>query len=221
MRALFCAAALLLCVVPGCSETRTPSYTVTIVYRFDGSPSETAFREMMDETRALLGPASLRPEWRNRAEVTGSDSFEKLVVVDFHGSCRPGPVDSISKQDQSKQDQPLGRTQVVDGEVLPFVEVECGRVQAFLHSSLWGGQNQNSDLALGRALARVLAHELYHVLAGTTAHSGSGIAKPALSGRDLSSSHLEFAPSDLELMKPEHERPVAVRVARRELRFVP
>jgi hypothetical protein len=221
MRALFCAAALFLCVVPGYSETRTPSYTVTIVYRFDGSPSETAFREMRDETRALMGPASLRPEWRDRAEVTRSDSFENLVVVDFHGRCRTGPFDSILKQDQLKQDQPLGRTQVVDGQVLPFIEVECGRVQAFLHSTLWGGQNQNSDVTLGRALGRVLAHELYHVLADTTSHSANGIAKPALSWRDLSSSHLEFAPSDVELMKPEHERPVAVRVARRELRFVP
>jgi hypothetical protein len=215
MRALFCAAALTLCVVPGgYSETRTPSFPVTIVYRFDGPTSAVAFGEMEDEIQAVMGSTSLRPEWRNRAEVTSSDRFEKLVVVDFHGRCRTGPGGSMGKEDQ-----PLGWAQVADGKVLPFIEIECGRVQASLPSTLWR-QNQTSDLTLGRALARVLAHELYHVLAGTTSHSRSGIAKPALSGYDLTSSRLVFTPAEVDRMMSAQEPPSVVRVARGGPEFV-
>jgi hypothetical protein len=215
MRALFCAAAFVLSLVPAFCETVTPSSPVTIVYRFTGPTPEFVLQGIKDEIRVLMGPSSLRLEWQNRAEVTSSDTFENLVVVDFHGRCSTGPSDPVASQDQT-----LGRAQVVDGEVLPFVEIECGRVQAFLHSALWR-QNQNSDLAFGRALARVLAHELYHVLAGTTSHSRSGIAKPELSGNDLISNRLEFEPSDVDRMKSPQERSLPVRLARRDLRFVP
>lgn len=215
MRALFCAAAFVWCLVPGLSETVRPSPPVTIVYSFAGPTPEFVLQEIKDEIRVLLGPSSLWPEWRNRTDVTSSDRFENLVVVDFHGRCRTGPDDSVSKEDQ-----PLGRARIVDGEVLPFIEIECGRVRASLHAALLR-QNQNSDLTLGRALARVLAHELYHVLAGTTSHSRTGIAKPALSESDLISNRLEFTPSDMDRMMSPQERPSPVRLARRELGFVP
>jgi hypothetical protein len=109
---------------------------------------------------------------------------------------------------------------VVDGEIRPFIDIQCDRVQASLNSVLWR-QDQNSSVALGRALARVLAHELYHVLAGTAAHSRTGIAKPALSGTDLASQRLEFTPSDVELMKSPHERLPSARLMRGSLEFLP
>jgi hypothetical protein len=216
MRALFCAAIFVLCLVPALAETRTPTSPVTIVYRFDGPTPDFVLQEIKEEVRVLMEPASLRPNWRNRAGLTSSESFENLVVVDFHGRCRTGPGDSVSREDQ-----PLGRAQVVDGQVLPFVEIECGRVQSFLRSSLSGGREQNPDVVLGRALARVLAHELYHVLAGTTSHSRSGIAKPALSGTDLSSLRFDFAPSDLDRMKSPSDQPLAGHVSGGALGFVP
>jgi len=77
-----------MCLVPGASQTKTPSSSLAILFRFDGSTSEVGFQEMRRQLQFLMGPSHVQPEWRNRASVTASDSFDRLVVVDFHGQCR-------------------------------------------------------------------------------------------------------------------------------------
>jgi len=216
MRALFCAIAVLLCVVAGSSHAKTPSSPLAILFRFDGLTSEAGFQEMRRELRVLMAPSNVQPEWRDRATISTSDSFDHLVVVDFHGQCRMEPGYALSEEDQ-----PLGWTHVADGEVLPYAHIQCDRVRASLNSALWGGRNQLSDLTLGRALALVLAHELYHILARTTSHARDGIAKPALSGAELASSRLAFTRADLDLMRSPREQPPAPPVAGSGLKFVP
>jgi hypothetical protein len=216
MRALFCATASLVSLVPGFSQTKTPSSPLTILFRFDGTASDAGFQEMRHELQALMAPSNIQPEWRERATITASDSFESVVVVDFHGQCRMGADFAASQGDQ-----PLGWTRVIDGETLPFADVHCDRVRASLHSALSGSRNQHSDVALGRALALVLAHELYHVLARTTSHAREGIAKRALSGAELASRRLSFTRADLDLMKSPRERAAAPLVAGEVLEFVP
>ena len=95
---------------------------------------------------------------------------------------------------------PLAFTHSSDGHILPFSEVECDRVRASIHSAT--GRRPLSDLVMGRALARVLAHELYHVLARTSAHAHVGLTKPSLSGLELTSERLELSPSDLHRIQP-------------------
>lgn len=216
MRALFCATGLLVCLVPGFSQTKAPLSPLTILFRFDGPASEVGFQEMRHELRALMAPSRVQVEWRNRASVTASDSFDRLVVVDFHGQCSMGAGYAVSGEDQ-----PLGWTHVADGKILPFADVQCDRIRASLHSALSGSRNQHSDVALGRALALVLAHELYHILARTTAHAQGGIAKRALSGAELASSRLAFTRADLDLMKAPRELAEAPLVTREALEFVP
>jgi len=215
MRALFCATALLLCLVPGFSQTKTPSFPLTILFRFDGPTSDAGFQEMRRELRLLLAPSNVQLHWRDRTTITASDSFDRLVVVDFHGQCRMETGYALLEEDQ-----PLGWTHVMDGEILPFADVQCDRVRASLHSARWGSPNQHSDLTLGRALARVLAHELYHILAHTTSHAPGGIAKRALSGDELASSRLTFTRADLDLMKSPRQDPAPL-LADRDLELVP
>jgi hypothetical protein len=50
----------------------------------------------------------------------------------------------------------------------------------------------NLDALYGRALARVLAHELFHVLAQTPHHAESGVAQSAVTGRSLLGFRFEF-----------------------------
>jgi hypothetical protein len=217
MRALFCATVLLVPVVPGFSQTKTPPSRVAILYRFDGPSSEAGFEEMRRELRVLMGPSNVQPEWRDRATITASDSFENIVVVDFHGQCRMGAGYALAQEDQ-----PLGWTHVMDGEILPFADIHCDRVRASLDSALSGGRNRHSDLTLGRALALVLAHELYHILARTTSHAQDGIAKRALSGAELASRRLAFTGAELDLMKsPREQAPTPLLIGRGDLEFVP
>jgi hypothetical protein len=195
MRALSCAIALIVCYLTAFAEAKTSSSPLAIVFRFDGPYSQAAFQEMDRELTSLMEPSAVRPEWHDRRDITPSDSFQSLVMVNFHGRCRVEPAAALADGDK-----PLAWTHVVDGKVLPFSDVECDRVRASIHSA--NGMRQLSDLVLGRALARVLAHELYHVLARTSTHAGAGLAKRSLSGLELSSDRLELNPSDLNRMKP-------------------
>jgi hypothetical protein len=58
-----------------------------------------------------------------------------------------------------------------------------------------------ADLLFGRALGRVLAHELVHVLTGSEAHGREGVQRAALSGKDLISSALVLSPADLARLR--------------------
>lgn len=195
MRAPPRAIVLAVCLLPAFAETKTSSSPLAILFRFDGPYSRAAFREMERELTTLMEHAFVRLEWHDRKDITEADSFQNLVMVNFHGSCRAEPAPA-----RYDGEEPLAWTHVADGKVLPFSEVECDRVRASIHSA--SGMRPPSDLVLGRALARVLAHELYHVLARTSAHPSAGLAKRSLSGLELTADRLELSPPDLHRMQP-------------------
>jgi hypothetical protein len=58
------------------------------------------------------------------------------------------------------------------------------------------------NIVFGRALGRVVAHELYHILALTTEHAEAGVAKPSFSAQDLMSDRFSFNPASLERLRP-------------------
>jgi hypothetical protein len=49
----------------------------------------------------------------------------------------------------------------------------------------------------GRAMGRVLAHELYHMLANQREHVGSGVGKPSFSATDVLGESFAFEESAL------------------------
>ena len=187
MRATFCAIGCIFFAatsLPGQIRTSAP---VTLLYRFDHFHSQIAFEEMQRELETVMKPLGYAPDWRGVGNATVKDSFENLVMVDFRGRCLMEAADLPVQTNGAA----LAKTKVSDGTVLPFSEVECDQVRASLHS-VWGTRAQQSDLALGRALGKVLAHELYHVLLRTTAHSSDGIEKKSLSQAELVSDQLQF-----------------------------
>ena len=54
-----------------------------------------------------------------------------------------------------------------------------------LFSTMWGEDFQHRDFLLGRALARIIAHELHHVLDNAVHHSQEGLAQPRLTAASL------------------------------------
>jgi hypothetical protein len=76
--------------------------------------------------------------------------------------------------------------------VLPFTWVDCSALSRFLGSGLANASRARRDNMFGRALARLAAHEFYHVLAQTSDHSVAGIAKASLSVADLETAHFAF-----------------------------
>ena len=89
-------------------------------------------------------------------------------------------------------------THISDGEVLPFSEVECDKVTSSIRPAISKARWEDRDSILGRALGRVLAHELYHMVTKTRLHAANGVTRSALSPAQLVSSELRMSMADLE-----------------------
>jgi hypothetical protein len=188
-------AVVLLGVVNAPAEPNDKSEPLTIVFRFDGSYSGKSLLEMKRELGTILQGSGIQIDWRDQSGVAATDSFANLVVVEFRGKCRMEPVPYLYDERG-----PLAFTYSTDGVVLPFSEIECDKVRSSLSTAMWGGDYKRSDMLFGRALARVLAHELYHVLAKTHSHAGKGIAEKTLSGAQLISERMQLNPAELQQM---------------------
>jgi hypothetical protein len=169
--------------------------SLTIVYRFAGPYSEKSVDEMKRELRTIMKDSGLEIDWRERGALTDSASFNNLVVVEFRGKCIMEPIPFLYDERG-----PLAFTHSTGDDVLPFSEVACDEVRSSVGKAMWGGDYSRSDMLFGRALARVVAHELYHVLARTRTHAESGVATRKLSGVQLVSDELRLIPSDLDRM---------------------
>ena len=151
--------------------------------------------EMHREMDKLMKQASIQVEWMQLSDFTPGTEVPDLVLVKFKGNCRIQPLPVILDERG-----PMAFTHTSDGEVLPFSEVLCDRVGVAAHSAMAGGEFGRRDELLGRALARVLAHELYHIKGKCSEHGHSGVARRALSGRELIAATLDFAPADAQRM---------------------
>ena len=182
----------MLCSVGALAGPNAAPSSLTIVYRFSGPYSEQSVEEMKRELGSIMKGSGVQIDWRERGALADSASFPNLVVVEFRGKCIMEPVPYLYDERG-----PLAFTYSSDGNVLPFSEVACDKVRSSVGKAMWGGDYGRLDTLFGRALARVVAHELYHVLARTESHAGSGVAKRALSGSQLISDELRMNPSDL------------------------
>ena len=102
----------------------------------------------------------------------------------------------------------LGDAKVENGKVLPFSEVRCDEVKKALSYLTPAASQEQRQVALGIAMARVVAHELYHILARTTSHAMKGLAKASEPLPDLISARkMTFDRHDSEAMRKGFETP--------------
>lgn len=129
------------------------------------------------ELQTIIEPSGLQLQWLRLPEQTGAVVDGQSIVVRFRGACEPalGP---------GRRLQPAAWAHVSDSKVLPFIEVDCDQVWSVIEADLASEPAFHRELYFGRALARVLAHELYHVLSNSMEH-GSGLTKARLDSRDL------------------------------------
>ncbi|MCX6624359.1 MAG: hypothetical protein NTY38_25520 [Acidobacteria bacterium] len=164
---------------------------ITIAYTFERQLSSAVMTEMRKELAALLDLPGPTPEWRDVASVHGQGVSNQLVVVRFKGVCEPRLTPPWIRPQGT-----LGDAAVVDGVILPFAAIDCDRIRSVLGRSMTYSPGRASFL-FGRALGRVLAHEIYHILAATTSHTQRGVTKPQFGCDDLLRDHLEMDNSAL------------------------
>ncbi|HVW83560.1 MAG TPA: hypothetical protein VHB50_02720 [Bryobacteraceae bacterium] len=170
---------------------------VTVILDMKGPWSQAAIREMKREASRIIETSGVQLDWKQRGEAANL-TFRDLVVMTFKGSCAFDPAPPAYDE--------LGAyaiTRTANGEVQPFGEVDCDRVVNSVRSAMFGGDYTHADLLVGRALGRVVAHELVHMLTKSGQHAHEGVQKPALSGRQLISSSLPLSALDVERLREE------------------
>lgn len=192
MRLALCCVLLILALTP-CAPAAAPvlSQKLTIVLDFNGPHSARSIEEMKTELGTILDGSGLELDWRSPEEASRA-TVDNLVVVRFNGTCILEPVAYLYDERG-----PLAFTHTSAGEMLPFSEVACDTVTASMRAAMFGGDYKRADVLLGRALGRVVAHELVHMLTGSALHSRQGVEKTALSGSELMAEHLKLSEQDL------------------------
>jgi hypothetical protein len=161
---------------------------VGVFIDFDATPSARSLEAMKKEAAKILNSAGYELDWRALKQNHGNESFANVVVVKFHGKCRlEYPLSQPTRTDVT-----VASTLVDRGRVLPFSDVQCDEVRKALPYARQGDRQR----ALGRALGRVVAHELYHLLANTTKHAGAGLAAASHDWAELFSGVAAFREKD-------------------------
>jgi hypothetical protein len=155
--------------------------SVTVVLQFESAPSRQVVAEMEREAQRLVAGEGLELQWRLRTDVSSADVFEQVVVVNFTGRCAvPSAVRPLSPAPEV-----LGVTHSSGDTLIPFSEVKCDAVGALIAQPVKGQTPSAGDAVYGRALGRVLAHELRHAARSTRTHEHHGYARASLSAAQL------------------------------------
>jgi hypothetical protein len=175
---------------------------LAIYYSFDTPPPGGVFTEMQSELDRILAPANLRVAWRSTdTQNTGAEDFPNIVVFRFHGSCS---FENDWEEEELAPDPgglALAKTQITDGHVLPFGEVDCDKLRHFIAPAVKSLDVRSRNSALGRAMARVSAHEIYHMLTGSETHAATGIARSTHSRAELTAQTFSFGRTEIDWLR--------------------
>ena len=180
-------------------EARVPK-NVTLVVAFDENTAQPQVVEALkSELAEIWRSEAVKLDWRPLESIKPGDSFDDLVVVHFKGDChfRPEIHPYLIDERGPQTAGPYAYSPTVNGKVQPFSSVLCDRVERSVKSALEPAQRQTADSLFGRALGRVLSHELYHILNQTREHQRQGLAQRALTGKQLIAPDFRFDESGI------------------------
>jgi hypothetical protein len=202
MKILF--SCLLLAALPGMAEERQELPAI-LYTTFETATPPAVQNALEDEVETIMGQLGRHYEWRSLKAARGNEVSAELAVLTFKGRCA---VDFL----QPKEIQPgaLGWTHVSDGVILPFSDIDCDRVRGFVQKQLLRLPGTEREESFGRALGRIVAHELYHIFANTAHHGAEGVGKSAYTVQDLLTDEFRFEEREGNALKAKDTRKPAV-----------
>jgi hypothetical protein len=197
MRLVF--AALVGCLL-NAAPVRAQDLTLAIFLDNSKLPSARAQQFLRLEAATILKPAGVRIEWRDLTDNARQESFPVLIVAGFTGACS-ADFDANAAPERTKLLAPLASTPVQGGRILPFTALDCDALNRLAAPSLLSDPKARRDFLYGRALGRILAHEVYHILTQTRDHDETGIAKSHFNAREILAEDFSFNEPALALLR--------------------
>jgi len=184
------------------SESTFPAGAVVEVYLHgDSASAVNVLDEMNRELAILMQHAGFQFMEAHGNDQAPSAEATHVIVVELRGACAV-PMARSSSAEPIPPALSLASSSVADGRVLPFSWVDCSALSRFLGPAISTQSAQDQGYIYGRAMARLLAHEFYHVLAQTGDHTQTGICKASFSRADLLADHFDFDDVALERLHP-------------------
>jgi hypothetical protein len=188
-------------VTLGLCAAESPVAPLAVYYTFDTPPPAALVTEMESEMGRILAAAGVRVAWRDVASPRNGEDFPALVVFRFRGVCSFDQDREAIERLEASVGQPLAETDIANGEVLPFGAVDCESVRRYIAPALKSVGREEKNAVLGRAIARVSAHEIYHMLTGSEEHARRGIARARHSREELTAPTFAFAQKETDWLR--------------------
>ncbi|HWD98412.1 MAG TPA: hypothetical protein VG345_05235 [Bryobacteraceae bacterium] len=194
LSAFLCACACTAASNPAASSPAASA--ITIYYSFDTQPNPAAWKSAQSEVARIFDPASVSINWR-LLDAHGGEADSELVVVRFHGACTTDHWQSAGRGLPARGGYSLADSDISNGQILPFADVDCDALRGYLA----GERFADPAASLGRAMARVLSHEIYHILTASAAHAHSGIARAEHSRAELTANTFAFGRTETDWLR--------------------
>jgi hypothetical protein len=182
------------------SAQTTASSSLSVFLSNPGAASPAVTSSMRTELRELLRGSGFSFSWYN-----GAGNVEgRLAVIRLQGACGSDAPNPLPLHQVFRDPEALGSTHVSNGEVLPFADIRCDHLRRFVAQPLANAHAYEvREEMLGRALARVIAHELFHILLRTKEHGRTGLARAGQTAAQLVAPRLNFAAEDTRRLSTE------------------
>lgn len=176
--------------------------TVALRLRYEQDYDRAVFGQMRRELRRLFRKSPARPAVTQTLLRNDVAVAKPSVMVRFHGHC------GLDVTEQRRPRGPLGTTAVLRDRTAPFVDVYCDRVRDLIWPMLEREANHR-HFFFGRALARILAHELHHAVNGSRGHDEKGLTRARLNPRELTMGSPVALINEMHVTPAEQLRPVS------------
>jgi hypothetical protein len=188
------------CLVLGVMPLPSQVAGIAVYTSFQGVPSPVVVASLQREVDSIVTPIGLDVVWKSVDAQDRVEISRHLVVATFTGLC-----DARGLPAPAFRDGGLGRTHVTEGKVLPYMDIDCNRIRGFIRTPLMNTAPLERDEILGRAMGRVFAHELYHVLGQTKHHGAGSVDRSNYTVRELTERTL-LADTDCRILHVENTR---------------
>jgi hypothetical protein len=177
-----------------------PHTDLAVYLHTDANQPSAPLENMKRELSGIMQAAGYRVVYGDPRKPDIDSRFSTLVVLELRGRCAM-PAGNYRLERSVASGASLAETSVADGIVMPFSYINCANLTRMIGPVLGDEASAQRDYFYGRAMGRVAAHELYHVMMGSQVHRHQGVAKPSFSVADLLNDGFEFDHIALALLR--------------------